>query len=230
MMRGASHKALTWVAIVLSGCAILLAFYRPTISGVTFSEVVFVFGVLLSTIAFAIGAYFWVLSLSAYSHLKHIETVRADLDIMVAERKQQISVSMVDQSRVEVEGKDILASMARLFDSFLSHDVYRDIYKMLDKLVVSGTPEGSLKKEIEERSNHLLRQRARLALTNRFMDCSRRENLIRELYEVGDRSDLVALAQIEESEREGSNIRKLASAIRCLLAQRLDKMPRVELL
>ena len=186
---------LALLAIALSICALLLSLFPGQIV-ITVNNInswLSLIGIIFSTIVFAIGGYFAVLAVSAYSHVREIEHIRESIDRLFTEKSEQFS-------RLESTGNATMSSMASVYDDFVSdgESILLIFEKILDNLV-RPSDRLNYRMMFQESIFKLRKQRGNMALKNSFMEVERRSNLIRELCGIIEyRSDIEAVFEAFE--------------------------------
>lgn len=161
-------------------------------------------GVIVSSFALAIGAYFALLAVSAYSHIRNIQTVEEKINLLFKE----ISLNKED---IKLCINDFAATLYQEIDEQLSLDEY--LYKLLPKDTQNT-------KNIEQRRAELRLKRARLCYNYPMLNSDLRKKLILELAAIGDIDDIKPLKKICDSSTENEIIKKNSQSVITILSSK----------
>ena len=191
-------------------CIVALLFIIPATKQIEIGTVISILGLIITSTAFVLGTYFALLAVDAYSHIQNIKNIKNEI-VEISESSKLL------QTEISNNNKFLATTTADIVDEFLSHQIY------LNEL--PSAPE-TFKEEmrgyIKKRRIELQATRARILVQNKYLNTTRRENLIRELGVLGDRSDVMALEKIEEDNQEDSGIRNLAAKSKASILQRIQ--------
>lgn len=146
-----------------SSLALIIAIIAFTISLLNYplkiriDEFLSIAGVVVTAIAFLVGAYFSILAVSAYSHVRDIEMVKKNISTL-----EPKLLSMHDKSR------GIARQLINLIDNVYSQQINSGKQLQL---------KNANRDNIIRRINDLYRRRSRLAIEYDYLDKDRREPL-----------------------------------------------------
>ena|GEM_PF-2688591 len=200
---------MSFLAIVLSITSLIILLSNRSIVLSDINTTMSLIGIFITALAFTTGAYFALLAVSAYAHVKDIEKIKKTIEEQCDTINNQLSEVRNKFSNMKNVHKIISKNMITTLDDFLSHQIYID--KFIPTTIHTSIKD--LKIYLSDRRCMLIRIRSRLALKFTYMERERRINLLRELAEVGELSDLPLLRAIIDNKYEEDEIRNMSKTV-----------------
>lgn len=175
-----------------------LLFIIPATKQIEIGNMISVFGLIITSIAFIVGAYFALLAVDAYSHIQKIKNAKNEI-VEITESSKLLNKTIASNNKL------LAASTADIIDEFLSNQIY------LNELPTApGTIKEEMRGYIRKRRNDLQATRARILVQNKYLNSTRRVNLVMELSVLGNAADIEILKKITEDVQEEANIQMVA--------------------
>ena len=182
------YGSLIGLLFILVGIDLALARDCDTLS-FSWEKVGDIIGIFVSTIGILITAYFVVLAINAYSHIKDIQSIKKEIDGYAQGIKE-------DFENFQIQKKDLLREQAQ------------SLFNGLDTQIALA----ELSKSVKLR-NMLVLEQARLACRYPMLDKQIRLTLLRKLADIGEVKDIYNIEIIIYNPDEDTEIKKQSELV-----------------
>jgi len=206
-MMKVMHALIIILTLIISLVSLFYSFNNKDIADLDLDKLISLLGIIITAIAFALGAYFVLVAVSAYAHARDIEKTKDSVEKNSTEISKYLD-------EIRSQGNYIFINMVNMLDDFLGHQVSCFSDSFFSSLSTK------YKRANERRLRDLMQIRGRLALKYPYFEKIRRMNLIRELTELGDTSDLRLLEELATNEDD----RELSALARVVIRKIYEKV------
>ena len=178
-------------------------------------------GVFISILGLFVTAYFVILAIDAYAHIKDIERTKNDVLQKAELLTQQCQVAQQAKEKIQKDAAAINLQIQKTEETIkmYSEMLYEDLGERI-ALEGRGTTVIPDKNRMRRRNALKLRQ-ARLCYIFPMLDINIREKLLLLLGDIGEEQDIYPIKQIIENEKEDKYLKEIAKTVVDALEKKL---------
>ena len=192
---------------ILGGVALTLAWADIDCNNLIFSidKMSSLLGVFMSILGLFVTAYFVVLAIDAYAHIKEIEKSKIEVTNLIEEWKTIIKKAQKTiDSNIELTNKET-QKVTQLLT--YSNSLYEDLGQQ-----IASEGSNDIKGKLNRRNSLKLKQ-ARMSYLLPMLEIDLREKLLLQLGDIGEKQDVIPISNIIKNENEPERLKKVAKIV-----------------
>lgn len=185
------NKKILYLSLILSTSSLLYCFLSLNIQNTNKTDAISIIGIVITAFAFMLGAYFIVLAVDAYSHLKDIKNTTLEVENRLSEIISIKDKIITEHKSTINNTKATLGTLGKIIDELMTTQI--DLYNMKMDDYKNNSAATRL---IFTQKSRLYQYRARFAINNDNIGIEILRSRLMDIQAFGDKKDLDALSMI----------------------------------